>query len=198
MAMSGGSATVPAWWTKLKQPQAHERLVGSIEFYRNKWEGGAHWRSSEDDVSQKARVNSFTQPSHRETVSVPKEWPGYSRKDAREGYITRFDMCKTNRKAFERSSQKSNSPSCAAIEYAKRQREAEVGIANRKEAHESRQNYFEREQQRSQNKVLATEASELIRPRPGANTLHPKRTLNTTTTLSEKSDWYGRRNTRPW
>ena len=201
--MSGGPATVPAWWTKIKQPQAHERLLGSIEFYRRKWDGGAHWASSEDAAASKVDSAGNTGDqgacgvTSQGTVTVRKEWPGYNREEAREGYLTRFQTGKVNRKAFEKASQKPKVPSRAAVDHARSRRGGELVRIQQQQEGETETNYWQREKQRRDNKMLATEASELIRPRPGAHKPHYKQ-ISARSVSSERSEWYGRRNTRPW
>jgi hypothetical protein len=202
MAMSGGPATVPRWWTKIKQPQAHERLLGSIEFYRRRWDGGAHWASSEDTAASQDPVagnadghGAATNASSR--GAAPKEWPGYNRDEAREGYVSRFQICKVNRKAFEKASQKPKEPSRAAVDHARSQRGGVLASAQRQQREDTETNYWQREKQRSDNKMLATEASELIRPRPGVVKPHYQQP-SARSASSERPEWYGRRNTRPW
>ena len=197
--MSGGPATVPEWWKKIKQPQAHERLLGSIEFYRRKWEGGAHWPSSEDSaITQRLNAsNAIQSSSSTNRTAIPKEWPGYNREEARVGYLTRFHTCKQNRRAFEKASQKSKGPSLAAVQHARSNRSEMLTKLEKIQKQDTQNNYWEREEQRRNNKALATEASELIRPRPGAVKAHYEQ-QSARSTVSSRSDWYGRRNTRPW
>ena len=201
--MSSGSATVPLWWSKIKQPQAHERLLGSIEFYRRKWEGGAHWPSSEDaSATASANLSATTTASNVQGTesggnNIRKEWPGYNREEARDGYLTRSQTCKVNRRNFEKASQKPKEPSHTAVQNALLQRDLKIALIQKQQEENTVKNYWEREKERRDNKVLATEASQLIRPRPGAVKPHYVH-LSARSVGSEQPDWYGRRNTRPW
>jgi hypothetical protein len=193
MAMSGGKSAVPQWWTDQRQPQAHERLLGSIQFYRSKWEGGAHWESSEDeprrgfDESLQARAPDEGQE---------KEWPGYDAAEARQGYLGRDDQRKDNRAAFEVASMKMPEASEAAILGVNERNEVRLREEILRESQQTRQNFEERDAQRQTNKKLAVEASsKLVKPRPG---YVPIDTRQAGLQPQEKSDWYGRKNTCPW
>ncbi len=193
---------VPLWWTKLKQPQAHERLVGSIEFYRRKWEGGAHWASSEDKAASGGGGGSHNPGNSTQGIAAAarprqtqKDWPGYQAASAWDGYTTRFQQCKANRAAFETSSQKGAVASAAGKAAAIRQRADQLAAeVHRHEAAVTR-NFWERDAARVVNKTIATEASSrLIKPRTGS----VKERLPARQAGGPRPDWYGRRNTRPW
>ena len=191
--------TVPLWWTKLKQPQAHERLVGSIEFYRRKWEGGAHWVSSEDKTAACGGSSSHSRGSINLAAARPRQtqkgWPGYDANAARDGYTTRFRQCKANRAAFETSSQKSAVASAAGKAAAIRRRADQLTAEMHRHEATASHNFWERESARAVNKTIATEASSrLIKPRAGS----VKERLPTPQVVGPPPDWYGRRSTRPW
>ena len=198
MAMSGGKSTVPQWWKDQRHPQAHERMVGSIQFYRKKFEGGAHWESSEDqprpglDESLQARA-----PDEGQI----KEWPGYDQSAARQGYVGRYGKCKQNRAAFERpevgtASSMEIRASDDAINYVnmretiKRETEADNKVK------ETRTNFEERHVQRDANKKMAVEASaKLVKERPQ---YVPVDFVLGNPLPKERPQWYGIKTTRPW
>jgi hypothetical protein len=194
MAMSGGKSAVPQWWTDQRQPQAHERLLGSIQFYRSKWEGGAHWESSED------RPRPGLDPSLQATapdVGQKKDWPGYDTAAANEGYTGRYAKCKQNRAAFETSSQKPVLASDEAVCYVNSREENRTRAEATRVAKETRQNFDERQMKRDANKKIGAEVSaKLIKERPqyvAVDTMQTK-----AASQGDKSDWYGRKNTCPW
>ena len=192
MAMSGGKSAVPQWWTDQRHPQAHERLVGSIQFYRSKWEGGAHWESSED---QPRRGFDETLQARAPDEGQEKEWPGYDTSEARQGYLGRHAQCKQNRAAFEVASMKMPEASVAAISAVNERNEAKLHEEFVRKSQQTRQNFEERDVQRKTNKQLAVEASsKLVKPRPEYVPIDTREAG----LQQEKPAWYGRKNTCPW
>jgi hypothetical protein len=195
--MSGGKPTVPKWWSDQRRSAAHERLLGSIQFYRSKWEGGAHWESSEDqprpgfDQSLQATAPNSGQPP---------EWPGYDQTAALSGYQSRYNKCKENRAAFERpkvgaATSLNMRSSDAAKQHVNDEEAVKRKMVAERKVIETRQNLNERAIQRNANKKMAVEAStKLVRPRPG----YVLKSAPRLTVKKGKDDWYGRKNTCPW
>ena len=196
--MSGSKSTVPKWWSDQRQPAAHDRLVGSIQFYRSKWDGGAHWESSEDvprpglDASLQATAPNDGQPP---------DWPGFDQSAALNGYQGRYNKCKENRAAFERpkigaATSLEIRSSDAAIQYVNSRETVKRSVEADRKVQETRQNFDERAIKRNANKKMAVEASsKLVKPRPG---YVPRNTNQASQHPEKRGDWYGTKQTRPW
>ena len=193
------TATVPKWHSDSTEYKArsHERLLGSIQFYCKKNEGGAHWESSED------QPRPGLDPSLQATApdqGHPPEWPGFNEHAALEGYETRYNKCKINRANFERpeigaATALEIRSSDKAIQYVNRRESVNKEAQRDRKLKETRKNFDERAKQRDANKTIAVEASsKLVRPRPS----YVPATLNKVATQSHAEEWYGRKNTRPW
>ena len=206
---------MPLWWKKIRQPEAHHRLLGSIEFYRRAWDGGAHWRSSEDDSkARRLKVQAQSQAGgdaaklhgHSSKKGEKKDWPGYQAQAAYLDYVGRRHTCKANRKAFETSSQKPRNANRAAVLESKTRVDAQNQALVSRMRGQASENYWKRRESAAENKKRANECKRIIVDRSPykahcSTKLHQKQCTPCASAAQshpQRELWYGKRNTRPW